>query len=173
MDLVAVDANLKALCVDPTLLDAAAPQLLARAQAALGPLPRPLDKAEEEKAAHYADTPPPFSFHPFAVGTQTELGASAGALLGTLTQLIARRRNGGQDPGARLLASVKRHARVVVGRAVMRHLAWQICSAFLDSPSAALKPARRYVHSSWRRRAVDVPVCTCAADARGGTPRPC
>ncbi len=70
--------------MDPTLLDPAAPQHLARAPSARGPLPRPLDEAEKEKAAHYADTPPPFSFYPFAVGTQTELGASASAFLHTL-----------------------------------------------------------------------------------------
>lgn len=93
MDLVGVTTDLEAVCVDPTLLDAAAPQLLARAQ------PRSaLDTAEEEKEAHYADTPAPFGFAAFGAGTQTELGKSAGPFLGKLAKRIAWRRNGGQQP---------------------------------------------------------------------------
>ncbi len=76
----------------------------------------PLYAAEALKAAHYADTPAPLGFKPFGVGMQTELGKSATELLAMLALRIATRRNGG-------------------------HLAWQVCAAFLDSPSAALKPS--------------------------------
>jgi hypothetical protein len=53
----------------------------------------------------------------------------------------ATRRNGGQEPSAAMLGASLRYVRAKVGRAVMNHLAWQACSAFLNSafnsPSAA------------------------------------
>jgi hypothetical protein len=67
MDLVAVSVELEALCVDPTLIDPAAPSQRARLS--------PLDAAEAHKAEHYADTPAPYKFYPCAVGTQTELAS--------------------------------------------------------------------------------------------------
>ncbi len=108
MDLVGVTIDLEAVCVDPTLLGAAAPQLLARVQSHPA-----LDAAEAEKDAHYADTPAPFNLVAFGAGTQAELGASASAFLSALALRLARRRNGGQQPGARLLASVQPYVRVV------------------------------------------------------------
>ena len=167
MDLVGVTASLAARCVDPTLIDAHSPTLLRRGPRALCPLA----EAEEAKAAHYVDTPDPFTFSPFAAGTLTELGPSASACLEELAQLIARRRNGGQEPSMRLLASVRRYVRVKVGRAIMKHLAWQICSSFLNSPAAALSPARRYRHSASRRADEEAPTCTCGAARSQGSPQ--
>ena len=154
--------------MDPTLIDAYSPTLMKRGPRALCPLAA----AEEDKAAHYVGTPDPFTFYPFAAGTLTELGPSAAACLAELTQLIARRRNGGQEPSRLLLASVQRYVRIRVGRAIMKHLAWQLCSSFLNSPAAALSSARRYQHSASRRAAdEEALVCTCGAAHSQGSPQ--
>ncbi len=133
-----------------------------------------LAEAEAHKHAHYADTPAPFGFKPFGAGTQTELGKSATELLAMLALRIATRRNGWQEPSPRLLRATQRYVRAKVGRAIMSHLAWQVCSAFLDSPSAALKPEQRYRHSAWREASAEskpLLACTCDAETRFGGPR--
>jgi hypothetical protein len=168
MDLVAVSAALEAFCVDPTIIDPAAPALLARHS--------PLDAAEAQKAAHYADTPAPYGFHPVAVGTQTELGKSAQKFLAMIALRRATRRNGGQEPSAAMLGASLRYVRAKVGRAVMNHLAWQVCSAFLNSPSAALTSAQRYKHTAWREACAEGKpelACTCGAVTFGGPQRAC
>ncbi len=88
----------------------------------------------------------------------------------------ATRRNVGKEPSATMLGASQRHVRAKVGRAVMAHLAWQVCSGFLNSPSAALTPAQRYKHSAGREpSAEDRPemACTCSAVTFGGPPREC
>lgn len=168
MDLVAVSVALEAFCVDPTLIDPVAPSQRARLS--------PLDAAEAHKAEHYADTPAPYKFFPCAVGPQTELGKSAKEFLAMVALRRATRRNGGKEPSATMLGASHRHVRVKVGRAVMAHLAWQVCSGFLNSPSAALKPAQRYKHSAGREMSVDgrpEMACTCGAATFGGPPREC
>ena len=120
--------------------------------------------------------PPPFTFHAWGAGLETNLGPSATALLESLTVRSARRRNGGQQPGDRLLGIVRRSMRARVGRAIMAQLAWQVSTAFVASPCAALAPAKRFVHTSLRATArgeAHAVACTCgAADVRGA-PRAC
>jgi hypothetical protein len=170
MDLVGVTADLKGACVDPTLRDTAAPSVLGRAG---GPA-AVLAAAEADKEAHYADTPPPFVFSAFAAGMETNLGPGASQLLSDLSMRIATRRNGGEQPKERLLQSVKRRARARVGRAIMAQLAWQVSSAFVASPSAALAGATRYRHSAWRGGGAGrAAPCTCGADDVSGPLRAC
>jgi hypothetical protein len=103
----------------------------------------------------------------------TELGASASAFLKELALRLAPRRNGGQQPGERrLLASVQRYAQVKVGRAVMKQLAWQVCTAFAASPCAALSQATRFRHTSLRRDE-HAATCTCGAAAIVGSLSAC
>ena len=127
-----------------------------------------LAAAEAEKEAHYVDTPPPFEFHAFAAGLETNLGPSATALLRKLSASIALRQNGGHEPSDRLRSAVWRRTRARVGRAIMAQLAWQASTAFVASPHAALPRARRYVHSAWRPLSSTCTACVCGASSQDG-----
>jgi hypothetical protein len=51
-------------------------------------------------------------------------------------------------------------------------LAWQISSAFVKSPAAALAKAKRFVHTS-HRGFMSRPACICGAAGQGDTSRGC
>jgi hypothetical protein len=170
MDLVGVNAALQGAFVDPSLRDTAAPSVLRARQTPA----EALAAAAAVKNAHYADTPEPFSFTAFVAGTETNLDESASQLLDDLALRIARRRNGGEQPADRLLNAVRRNARARVGRAIMAQLAWQVSSAFVASPSAALAKAKRYRHTSWRKGgAACATACTCGAAEVSGPLQAC
>ena len=168
MDIAGVNAALKAKAVDPTVVDTANPSERASPAEVLA-------AAEAHKVEHYVGTPAPFEFHAVAAGIETNLGPAATAFLRELSDCVARRQNGGQDPSDKHKKAVWRRTRARVGRALMGQLVWQVSSAFVASPHHALVKKKSYVHSAQRPWTAARVACVCAAAAKVGkrTPRDC
>jgi hypothetical protein len=163
MDVVtASPTHLRGLAIDPTVVNPATPALLDRWANAEEEADCPLKAVEDEKRAHYADTPPAYTLHPCGLGTQADMGPGTQECANQLALLIATRRNGGQQPTQRLLDAVRREVHGRLGVALMRELAGQIIKTFAGSPRAGLTQDNAYAHSMFRRGAAgEVGACTC------------
>ena len=86
--------------------------------------------AAEKRRTYPADEcPPGFAFVPFAMGTQTELGASAVSLVNELAKREAIRICGEDVPHPAVVARCARVTRRELGVAVMRAQAEQILAS--------------------------------------------
>ena len=119
----------------------------------------PLKACEEEKRAHYADTPPAFTLHLCGLRTRADMGPGTQECANQLALLIATRRNGGQQPVQRFLDAVRRDVHGRLGVALMRELAGQIITTY---PRAGLTQSNAYVRSMYRSATgAAVSACTC------------
>ena len=167
-DLAIQTPQLEKVLLDGTVRDTVAPSLLARANALERPLRAVVEGEEDKNKTYLADTPAGFSFQPFAVGTQTELGPSTTAYVGRLAVRQATRHNNGLPPCGRLVDTKLRLIRSRVGWAVVHGMAGQVVAAIAKTPHVALLTEQRYVHSLQYLAPATAPcVCAAAADRSG------
>jgi len=151
MDLVAWQHAFR-LLVDVTRVDGALAAYLQRAEAVAEPLHGVAEAEKEKRRIYPADEcPPGFALVPFAMGTQTELGASAVSLVNDLAKREAQRICGEDVPTPAVVARCARVIRRELGVAVMRAQAEQILASVHDTPHAVLaraaqSKARRLVY---------------------------
>ena len=102
-------------------------------------------EAEKERHCTYPadECPSGFTFVPFAMGTQTEMGLSAVSLVNDLATREGRQICGVDVPPATVVARCARVFRRELGVAVMHAQAEQILASMHGTPHAALKNAGR------------------------------
>ena len=156
------------LLIDVTRVDGALAAYLQRATDVAEPL-HGVSEAEKEKRRTYPadECPPGFALVPFAMGTQTELGASAASLVNELAKREATRICGVDVPPAAVIARCARVTRRELGVAVMRAQAEQILASLHDTPHAALKragqgKARRLIYGQRHGQRL---MCVCSSAA--------
>ena len=158
MDLVLWDRAIRWL-VEFTRVDGALAPHLAHTDGVLRPL-FGVTQAEKHKDEHYADYPPGFLFKAFAMGTQSELGPSALAIVKSLATRIATRACSGRIPQTTAVAQQMMYIRRELGVAMMRGQAGQILAYVDKTPHAAIAAARRKRREG-TRFAAPVMRCLC------------
>lgn len=169
--------------VDVVVHDSANAKAVAKADHLRFPA-RGLAKAEKDKDTRYnRDLKPGYVFEAFGMGTQSELGATAQAVVGRLAADIAKRQYGGEEPPDGVAARIAISLRARLGITIMRAQADQVLDVGLgrvaprsmrSDGSAGLRPwGERWTHSRHRAPAGSL-VCTCRlpTPAGGGGAQP-
>ena len=154
--------------VDFTRVDGALAPHLAHTDGVLRPL-FGVTQAEKHKNEHYTDYPPGFLFKAFAMGTPSELGPSALAIVKSLANRIATRARSGRIPKTTAVAHQVMYIQRELGVAMMRGQAEQILAYVDETQHVAIAAARRKRRERTRfaapltRCLCQLPTCVCGS----------
>ena len=166
--------DLSRCALDPSCIDAAKPAY-ADSLTSFQDVTHEIKQAEKTKFEHYADCP--FTFFPFIIGTQGELGDWARTFIKIAAGHWATHANGGRTPPERMVQQAEEMITQRITRAAMIAYAEEIQSEILDGAGipgrdAAAQRAKREARFAARNKPSFLPAVSALGpgweDEEGG-----